>query len=82
MAAGKEITVKGKALRSKAGLMVQGVIILGFTPEQEDLYEGKMIEVTGFATQHHAPVYKPGEPISQGFEGQGMGKVIKVKMLE
>lgn len=79
----KLITIKGKAYRSKAGLVVEGTMIMDYAlPQDPDYYAGKTVEVTGVMTENPHPTHtKEGLP-QQGFEGNAMTKVTSIKIVE
>lgn len=78
-----EKTVKGKAFLSKAGLVVDGMIILesAFTKNNIDEYVGKIVEVKGIVNDSPFPTQdKDGLP-QQGFEGDCITKIISIKIV-
>lgn len=82
----KTITLKGEAKRSKAGLVVDGMIIIdnAFAEKNVDMdkYIGKVVEVTGTIDESPFPTRtKEGLP-QQGFEGECITHIKSIKIVE
>jgi len=74
------IIVEGIAEVSKAGLVIEGVMLLDF-PEKEK-YKGKYVRAAGIIDKDHPfklNKYKKGEPVNQGFD---MPVMIKIQFFE
>lgn len=78
-----EKTLKGKAFLSKAGLVVNGMIILesAFTRNDMDSYVGKVVEITGIVADSPFPTRNEEGLPQQGFEGDCITKIISIKII-
>lgn len=80
-------TIEGKADLSKAGLVVDGVIITTIDPNEIDQYVGKYVRVRGWIEEDHPLLIEPGppkkdEPIKQGFTFPLMRTVESIEIIE
>ncbi len=74
-------TYEGIAERSKAGLVVGGVMITSLTEEEMDRYTGKKLRVKGLVENSHRWRINEGEPVKkQGFNMPVMYKVISIEV--
>ncbi|VVC02508.1 Uncharacterised protein [Candidatus Bilamarchaeum dharawalense] len=82
MADTKQVTIRGEYLESKAGPLVDGVILINEVYDEK--LRGKIVEVTGVISNEHE--YKPepyekGKPISQGFDIPVMREITSIKVI-
>lgn len=84
MCASGNATLKGTAYESKAGLVVEGTIIVNFPESEYSQYLGKTVEVTGLIENDHPWKCKKNKKneYSQCFDGPAMTKVFSIKLIQ
>lgn len=76
-------TIEGTAQRSKAGLVVEGIMITPLSEEEMNSYEGKKIRVTGYIAVNHKWRIDESDPVKrQGFNMPVMYKVISIEIIK
>ncbi len=76
-------TVEGIAQRSKAGLVVDEVMVTSLTEEEMNKYENKKIRVTGHVTVNHKWKIDESDPAKrQGFNMPVMHKIISIEIIK
>ena len=84
MAKEKVIIKKGKAFLSKAGLVVDGMMILesAFPNGKIDEYINKNVEVRGIVEESPFPIKNEAGLPQQGFEGECITKIKFIRILK
>jgi hypothetical protein len=76
-------TYEGIAERSKAGLVVGGVMITSLTEEEIEKYTGKKLRIRGIVETTHRWRVNEDDPVKkQGFNLPVMFKVISIEVIE
>ncbi len=74
---------EGIAERSKAGLVVSGVMITSLPESDLDKYAGKLVKVKGYVSYKHAFQIDENDPVKkQGFNMPVMYKVVSIEIVE
>lgn len=81
---GNEIKIyEGIAERSKAGLVVGGVMITSLTEEEMEKYTGKRLRVRGMVESNHRWCVNDDDPVKkQGFNMPVMYKIISIEVIK
>lgn len=75
--------LEGIAMRSKAGLVVCGVMITSLSEEEMNNYEGKKLRITGHVAVNHKWKIDESDPVKrQGFNMPAMYKVISIEIMK
>jgi len=75
-------TYEGIAERSKAGLVVGGVMITSLTEEEMEKYTGKRLRVRGIVESNHRWRASDDDPVKkQGFNMPVMSKIISIEVI-
>jgi len=76
-------TYEGIAERSKAGLVVGGVMITSLTEEEMKKYTGKLLRVRGIIDSNHRWRVSNDDPVKkQGFNMPVMYKIISIEVIK
>jgi hypothetical protein len=77
-------TVEGVARESKAGLVVEGIVIKDLGYRKVEFYRNKKIVVKGYITEDHPWRLDRGnnEPVKTGFSMPVMYKVLEISEAE
>ncbi len=79
----KMISLKGNAFLSKAGLVVDGMIVLDSSlPKDYEKYVGKVVEIKGIVEGSPFPTKNEAGLPQQGFEGECITKIKSIRILK